>query len=239
MMLKSLNKNRILSMMLAVASLWIATDANATVNGFYLGGQGGWGNVHQEGLSNSDVTTVINSQVGDFTQTASSSSSSSAGLAGRIFGGYQISQNLAVELGYTRFHNMTASVSESFTDIDTSTTGKVSTDMTLKTQAVDLVAKGIIPFQNGFNIYGKLGAAYLRATGDANVTYTETGAAPIKGKVDASANSIYPTFGAGVGYDLTQNVVADVSWNRIQKVGGNSNLASTDLFAVGLSYHFG
>ena len=44
-------------------------------------------------------------------------------------------------------------------------------------------------------------------------------------------------FGAGVSYDINKNVVADVSWMRIQAVG-NTALNSTDTAMLGLSYHF-
>lgn len=140
------------------------------------------------------------------------------GLAGRVYTGYQVNQNFAAELGLTKFHNVTETVNA------------ISTKATVKTAAVDLVGKGILPLQNGFGVYGKAGVAYVKQT-----ETVKSGSE----KDSASAHKMYPTFGAGVTYSVTQNVDTDLSWTRIQKVGSKSNIPSSDFFGLGVSYHFG
>lgn len=204
-----------------IAGMAVAASASASNPGAYIGGQLGWGTVHQDGINFNEFTKH---------------SAKNSGLAGRLFTGYQFNQNFAAELGYTRFQNGTAS------GVETENFGGInyaeSAEATLKAHAVDLVAKGILPLENGFSLYGKVGAAYLYESIEvsdtfsiANYNYSYSGT--------ASAHKILPTFGAGVTYDINQNVSTDLSWTRIQKVGNANDLKSTDFVAVGLAYHFG
>jgi OOP family OmpA-OmpF porin len=233
MMLKTLNKKHILAAAIAgVAGMWIAT-ANAAISGQpYIGGELGVGNVHQGGFSQADLTAAAPGTI-----VASGNSARDTGLAGRIFGGYQFNQNFAAEMGYTKFS--TANAKSYATTV--STTGSTNLKSSIRTDALDLVGKGILPLEYGFNVYGKLGLAYLRTQGSSTTTTTTTGfgSTTTSSTTSNNAHHIYPTFGAGVGYDITKNITTDVSWNHIQKVGGSNKLANTDLFGVGLTYNFG
>ncbi len=193
----------------AIAACAISTVANAAVSGPYVGGQVGWGNTN---INNNDIFGN-NSGI--------SSSIDNTGVAGRIFAGYQFNPNWAAELGYTRFSD---------TDInDITAYGVPVGNGSLREQAFDLVGKGILPLQNNFNLYGKLGAAYLQGDMSFNGSGVST---------TGDENKVYPTYGVGISYDVTPNVPVDLSWNRIQKVG-DSDLQSTDLIAVGIAYNFG
>ncbi|SRR5579883_96101 len=215
-------KKKILTAAVATLAATGLAAAHAAVNGAYVGGILGYGNVHEGNTSSTDVTEIEPGLTG-----TSNFSSNDRGIAGQIFGGYQFTQNFAAELGVTKFSNATQKVTGSVAGVALPTIKG-----TVKTSAVDLVAKGMLPLQNGFGLYGKLGVAYLMASADVK--------AEGLGSASASQHNLYPTFGVGASYDINQNLVADVSWNRIQKVGSsNSNLPSTDLFGAGLSYHFG
>lgn len=198
-----LQKKLLIAAALAGFSLiGFSSVANAALPGFYVGGQLGWGHT---GWSTSDTTP-------------SASSVDNNGIAGRVSGGYQFNENWAAELGYSRFSNT------DFNKIG----GIPGFNATVKNEyAVDLVGKGILPLGNCFNLYGKLGAAYLSAEGTTNF-----------GGSSNTEHKVYPTFGVGVSYDITPNVPVDLSWNRIQKVGSN-DLPSTDLVALGIAYNFG
>jgi OOP family OmpA-OmpF porin len=151
----------------------------------------------------------------------SSTSSSSSGFSGRVFEGYQLNENFGLEAGYTKFH-----------DVNIDTIYDEDVDVKLKSYAVDVVAKGTIPLQNNFGLFGKLGVAYLNESLDESTTNNGD---MINGGV--SISKVLPTFGAGISYDINKNVVADVSWMRIQAVG-DTRLNSTDTAMLGLSYHF-
>jgi OOP family OmpA-OmpF porin len=188
----------------AVLTLMLATGASAANNGIYLGGAAGWGDIYQ-----SDITAELNG-----------SHSSTSGFSGRVFEGYQFNENFGLEAGYTKFHDV--NIDNDIHDVDTK----------LKSYSVDLVAKGTIPLQNNFGLFGKLGVAYLNEDFDASTTSNGDMI-----NAGASISKVLPTFGAGVSYDINKNVVADVSWMRIQAVG-NTSLQSTDTAMLGLSYHF-
>lgn len=171
----------------------LSTAALAAAPGFYVGGQLGWSKVGNDmpGYVNNDNT----------------------GIGGRLFAAYQIDQNWAAELGYTKFAKTKVSALN-------------TTVYTLKTDAFDVVGKGIIPLDNGFNVFGKLGMAYTKAKLDV----------PLAGFSDSDAKW-RPTYGAGVGYDFNQNVTADISWMRIQN--SSALIKNPDLISAGVGYHFG
>ncbi len=95
-----------------------------------------------------------------------------------------------------------------------------------------------MPLQNGFALYGKLGAAWLDAKASESVSGNSIFAGSASTSGSGTEHKILPTFGVGLSYDSTPNVPVDISWNRIQKVG-NTDLESTDLFSVGVAYNFG
>jgi OOP family OmpA-OmpF porin len=203
------------------AGLLIMSNANAADAGAYLGGQVGWGSIHQFNEDNDNDLI--------------SYSHKDQGVAGRLFAGYQINNNFAIETGITKFSNATFKDTESFLGTTYTSNGKI------EAYAVDVVGKAMLPLQNGFGIYGKLGAAYLseKASYTAAVNDPDFGTESFSG--DASAHKVRPTFGAGVSYDINKNLVADLSWSHIQKIGADNNtgLENTDLVALGLAYHFG
>lgn len=216
-----LKKKNVVAMTIA-AGLAFSAAASAMTDGAYVGGTIGYGNVHEDNFENNTVGTIT------------SKGSKDTGLAGGFLGGYQFTQNIAAELGYTRFHNATAHAT---TVTDSSS---LSASGNIQTQAIDLVAKGILPLQQGFNVFGKLGVSYLMAKESDNATLTVAGSPTVAGSGSKNYHNFYPTFGVGVGYDVCKNVMADVSYNRIQKVGSSSNnLPSTDYVGAGLSYSFG
>jgi OOP family OmpA-OmpF porin len=199
------NKKTVTTITLAsLAGLFIATSASAANNGIYLGGAAGWGDTYQ-----SNVASELNG-----------THTNSSGFSGRVFEGYQFTENFGLEAGYTKFHDV--NLNNDTIDLDTK----------LKSYSVDVVGKGMVPLTNGFGLFGKLGVAYLNEAFDGSVTRDGD-----MFNAGASISKVLPTFGAGVSYDINKNVVADVSWMRIQAVG-NTALNSTDTAMLGLSYHF-
>lgn len=177
--------------------------ANATIPGFYILGQIGSGNTHAEA---SDAAAI--------------SIDSKVVFTGRVAGGYQFNQNLALEIGYTRF-----------SDVDFSGVGGVSgQNVSLSENALDFMAKPLLPLSNNFNIYAKMGLAYVKANGSAVVNGTS---------YLGYSDDWDPAFGLGLSYDITPNVLIDLAWTRFQSVGGNHATPSADFYSVGVAYYFG
>jgi opacity protein-like surface antigen len=235
-----LNKKIMLGVAALSLSSIVAVNSYAAVPGFYLGGQLGYGNVHQANISNSDLNSITASALNsnNFSVSSFSNSGHDSGLAGRLFAGYQINSNWAGELGWTKFSNMNTKASSTALDKNTGNTVSSSASGSIKTDAIDLVAKGIYPVQNNVNVYGKLGVAYLMSRANASASVTEAGST-VSGSGSNNEHKFYPTFGVGASYEFTQNVAADLSYNRIQKVGGSKSMASTDLVSLGLIYSIG
>jgi OmpA-OmpF porin, OOP family len=225
----------------SIATLIIASNSYAAVPGPYAGAQLGLGKVHQNGLTHSEINELYGSALGSNNFTVKSSNNyneKNTGLAGRLFAGYQFDENWAAELGWARFSNTSSNTTSTVKVNGTQMPSAANAKGTNKTDAFDLVGKGILPLQNNFSLYGKLGLAYLVERTDSSATVNKSGKKLPGSSFSDRTNSIFPTFGVGVAYDVTPNVVADVSWNRIQKIG-SSNLNSTDFVGAGLSYHFG
>ena len=237
------NKKILLGMAtLSITSILGATNSFASVDGFYLGGQIGWGNVNLNGISNSDMVQVANAVLpGAYTITSNSTSTSDDGWAGRLYAGYQFDCHWAAELGWSIFSDVNTNGTIRGVDLVTTSPYTIRANGSVDIDAVDLVVKGMMPLENNFSIYGKLGVAYVWSHGgDANASFVEPGIINVStGNVNLSnEHKFFPTAGIGVGYDITPNVVANIEYDRIQKVG-SSDLGSTDLATVGLAYHFG
>jgi OmpA-OmpF porin, OOP family len=209
-----LTKQRIFAAtILGVISLSAATNSSAGLDGPYIGGEVGYGDIHQ-------------SHVGYLNTT----SSSSTGIAGRGFGGYQFSQMYAMEVGYTKFSNADVKGTSNVL----SGISKVNYD----TYAIDFVARVSIPVGVGFDVFGKLGAAYLKEISTLNGTSTAPGSVGVNVHISDMENKVFPTFGVGASYDFSPNILGDVSWMHIQRLGDNP-VRNTDFVGLGLTYNFG
>lgn len=185
--------------------------ANAT--GIYVIGQAGYANTHMK-----DKITFQPS-VPDF-QIANN------GLAGRLGVGYQFNPNLAVELGYLQLAKQVGTVNAS---------GFTPGTETLKQNAIDIAAKGIIPITDKFNAYGKLGVAYLTST----ITSRFEGIKDNQNEAFGIAkHKLAPEVGVGVSYNITPNVFVDTSLTHIQPMGKNKP-GNVDFAALGIGYRFG
>lgn len=223
-----------------ISGLAFATSAFAGAPGVYVGGQIGAGITQSYSYSKSSLENAL--QSANYTlNTYKAKNADKTGLAGRVFIGYQVDSNFALEAGYTQFSNQKLSLNATATEDNGLHDINLSSKGTIKTHAFDLVGKAIYPIQNGFSIYGKAGVAYLAqsAKASADVSGVHVVGNAVQQKFKGNENAILPTFGLGVSYDITPNVVADVSWNRIQKVGNKTSLSSTDFVGVGLAYNFG
>lgn len=221
-------------------SFIITSPVVAANPGFYVGGQIGASDLNQPDVTNAQLYDLnfFPFWMGTI-DSNNTHTQGNIGLGGRLFAGYQFNQNWATELGYTHFHsgNISGTAQVSTTSglfIFTPYTNTENISGKIQAAAIDWTVKGILPIQDKLSLYGKLGLALLME----RMTLTE---ADFAGMVSMTANEarIYPTFGLGVSYDITPKVVADFSWNHIQKMGDATYLANKDLISAGLAYHFG
>lgn len=227
---------KVLSTTVLTVSVLGAMAANATVPGVYVTGQVGYANTHMGGRTNiSDILGPVATAV---EPAALDKNLSNNGLAGRVAIGYQFNQNFAVEAGYLRLGEGKVNLGA----ITLSDRPLVTTQGTLKLQqnAIDLVGKGIIPIANNFNVYGKLGVAYVTTTtkGTFETPGFPTVNVDLNDRDNIAKHKWAPEAAVGVSYDITPNVSVDTSWTHIQPLGSNKP-GNIDFVAVGLGYNFG
>jgi OOP family OmpA-OmpF porin len=225
-------KKIITTSILGVSALGMMA-ANATTNGVYVTGQLGYAK------NKTDLSPITSEgkQIYDFNNKLSASGKN---LAGRLAIGYQFTPNWAVEMGYLqlgkkKFDGLLYSPVKGKGGI-----GAINGSSSISQSAIDLVGKGIYPINDKFNVYGKLGMAYVTTTVDG--TYKTDPHNPpnlVSNNETAIAKHKWaPEAAVGVSYDITPNVFVDASWTHIQPVGKNKP-GNIDFAALGLGYSFG
>ena len=151
--------------------------------------------------------------------------------AWKIFGGYQFTPNLALELGYNDFGRIS---SDAVVTVAGSTfTGNAKIEAT----AFELTGVGSLPLGHQFSLYGKLGVYYAETKSSAELRQTTPPFA--SGSSSVSDNNTNLTFGFGGRYDITQRFALRAEWQRFSKVGSDSTgKGDIDVLAIGGLYRF-
>ncbi|VTU08348.1 major outer membrane protein [Actinobacillus indolicus] len=209
---------------LAVSGLALASVANAApqANTFYAGAKAGWASFH-DGIQQLDAK-----HGGKFGINKNS-------VTYGVFGGYQIIDNLAVELGYDYYGRVRGT--EKFGNEDKNTFKHTA-------HGANLALKGNYAIIDGLDTYAKVGLALVR-----NDYYVQNSVA----KSDRTKDHRFQTsllLGAGVEYAITPELAARVEYQWLNNAGkaGAPILAAAgasdyrpDISSVsaGLTYRFG
>ena len=211
---------KVLSTTVLSVSVLAAMTANAAAPGIYVTGQVGYANNSMKIETKDDIP---NNDI------------SKAGVAGRVAIGYQFNQNFALEAGYLRIAQKNATLVDITPSWIPKGTPKVAIGKLAYDQdAIDFVAKGILPVSTNLNLYGKLGVAYL--TTDAKFNSSDKEFDPMLDNI--AKRKFAPEAAIGVSYDITPNVSLDTSWTHIHPIGRNRP-GNINFVAVGLDYNFG
>lgn len=139
--------------------------------------------------------------------------------AWRIFGGYRLHRNVAVEMGYADGGKYKASGIVS----GVQATGEV------KAKAFDFDVVGILPLYEQFSLLAKVGFAAwnLDASGSAlGLTASQ------------SANGTSFLYGAGAQYDLTRQFGLRLEWQRYADVGDKNTTGQSNVDVIAASVLF-
>lgn len=173
--------------------------ADNDVAGFYVNGNVGYGHVDVD-ISDIDLPGV---------KIERNSFAWSANV------GYQFNKYIAVEGGYMMLPYI-----------------KVSADgdsIKLHTNAGVLVAKGMYPISDKFDVFAKAGIAYLSHS-------VSVSAGASSASVSANDGTVEPVAGLGVDYNITPKVA--VTAQAITTIKTDDNFPATYTGLVGLSYKF-
>ena len=136
----------------------------------------------------------------------------------RIFGGYQINKNFAVEVGYADLGKGSAS----------GPTGGGTATAEWKATTWDFMAVGILPINEQFSVLGKLG--FTSWSADLNVSGAVSGS--------ESANGTDTAYALGVQYDFSNQFGVRGEWMTYSSIGDDATTGQSDVEIVGISALF-
>ena len=108
-----------------------------------------------------------------------------------IFAGYQVNRYLAAEIGFRDLGKVRA-------------TGSTSTD-DMHTQVFDITALGIVPIEDRFSAYARIGA------------YSAKQSTSVRGIDDQKSSQL--TYGGGLWWDFAGGWGLRAEWQRYRKIG--------------------
>lgn len=143
----------------------------------------------------------------------------------KVFGGYQLNQNFAVEGGYFDLGKFGYTAS-------TTPTGTLSGNMRVTGLNLDLV--GSLPLAERFSAFGRVGVNYARTRDN----FSSTGAVGVI-NANPSANGTNYKLGVGLQYALSDAWSVRGELERYRVKDGVGNRGHIDMASVGLVYRFG
>lgn len=201
---------------LAISGLAFVSVAQAApqANTFYAGAKAGWASFHN------DVNQFDNENGGSYGIHRNSETYG-------VFGGYQITDNFAVEAGYDFYGKLRGH------DGDSERARHTAHGLNLSLKASYPVA-----YVDGLDVYGRLGAALIRSDYAVHEDGEKT--------LSEHKLKVSPVFAAGVEYAILPELAARLEYQWVAKVGKVSQFAddvsyspSIGSVSLGLSYRFG
>ncbi|HKA45825.1 MAG TPA: porin family protein [Burkholderiales bacterium] len=188
-------------------------------SGWYVGG--GLGQSRAD-IDEAGINFAFTS-IGGITSAATTSDKSDFGW--KLFGGYQINRNFAVEGGY-------ASLGKFGTVTRTTPPGTFSGEIKVENNWFGDVL-GIVPLGNNFSAFGRVGLVYS----ETKVNLTGVGPGGTAG-IGSKDNDWNWKAGLGVGYEFTNQLGLRGEWERYRVSDGLGGHGDVDLFSASLRYKF-
>ena len=158
-----------------------------------------------------------------FTTTSISDDDRDTGF--KLYGGYQINKNFALEGGYFNLGKF------GFT-ATTVPAGTLKGD--IKLQGLNLDAVGILPINQKFSAFGRAGVNYAQAKD----SFSGTGLVNVTNPNPSKREANYK-FGVGLQYNFTESLGMRAEAERYRINDAVGNRGDIDLLSVGLVYSFG
>lgn len=188
--------------------------------------ESGWYGGANVGRSSATIDDArINSGLlgGGFTSSSIVDDDRSTGY--KIFGGYQLNRNFAVEGGYFDLGKFGYTAT-------TQPAGTLNGNIKLRGLNLDLV--GILPLTDKFSAFGRAGLNYAQARD----SFSGTGAVRVTNP-NPSKNDTNYKVGLGLQYAFTESLAMRAEAERYRVNDAVGNKGHIDLVSVGLIYRFG
>jgi OOP family OmpA-OmpF porin len=166
-------------------------------------------------------------QIGGATSTSLSKDESGTGY--KVYGGYQINRNVAVEGGYADLGSFSATRT-----VTAPASGSVKADIKASGWNLDIV--GIWPFTNRFSVFGRFGGFY----NELKTSITSSGAVVITGgDTNPKKSKLSWKYGFGAGWDFTDRLGARIEFESYRDLGDDSTgKGDVNLFSIGMLVRF-
>jgi len=197
----------------------------AIVSSFALADDTGWYggvSIGQSRAKIDDARIASNLLGGGLTASAISNDDRDTGY--KLFGGYKFNRYFAIEGGYFDLGKF------GFT-ANTTPAGTLAGNIRLK--GVNLDAVGILPINDSFSAFGRLGLNYAQARDAFSGTSAVSVANPNPSKSDTNYK-----FGAGMQYDFNPALGMRFDAERYRVNDAVGNKGDIDLLSLGLVYRF-
>lgn len=178
------------------------------------------------GISAGYAMESYGSQIRDNFKGAPDHSIKENGFTTGVFLGYSFDPYVSLETGY---HYLPQAKYSASADGQTGYLKLNSQDVDVLTK-LNLPLEQLTPDLKGFNVYTKLGIAYVWTQAKTNM-YSFSG----------HARSLVPVFGLGTNYDVTQNIAVGAAWQYIYGKKSTDNevyTPSVNTFTGDLTYNF-
>ncbi|MEO5660780.1 MAG: OmpA family protein [Polaromonas sp.] len=183
----------------------------------------GGANVGRSLATIDDARITSGLQAGGLTATSISDRDRSHGF--KLYGGYQLNRNFAIEGGYFDLGKFGYTAT-------TIPAGTLNGDIKVKGLNLDVV--GTVPLTEKFSVFGRAGLNYAQAKD----TFTSTGAVQVNNPNPSKKGTNYKV-GLGVQYALTDALSLRAEAERYRVNDAIGNKGHIDLVSVGLIYRFG
>ena len=144
---------------------------------------------------------------------------------GKIFGGYQLTPNFAVEGGYFDLGRYS---------YGSNTTPVGSFNGSTRVNGLNLDLVGMAPLSDRFSVIGRVGAAYAQNRG----SFSSNGFVPLN-LSNPRRNDTNLKVGLGVQYAITEALSVRAEIERYRISDPIRNRANIDMASLGLVYYFG
>jgi len=153
-----------------------------------------------------------------------SSDQKNKSTAYKLQAGHQFSPYFALEGGYVNFGKASSRFS----------LPGIRKDAAYQAEGFNLVGVGIVPLNNQWSLFGKLGGVIARVK--VNDTMVNVGQ---QKNQSASSTDLRATWGVGANWDVTRNVALRAEYEQFHKLGGGeTGKATVDMASLGVAYKF-
>ena len=204
-----------------ISSSWVIAQDSTT--GPYIGANVG---STRASFNTDTINQTLTGQ--GFTVRSRSEDNSSAGY--KVFGGYQLNRNLAVEGGYFDLGRFNYGLVTA--PIGLVNSGAFNGETRVRGLNLDLV--GMLPLSDQFSVFGRVGAAYAQSRSNYNRAGTL-----LLNNASTRRNETNLKVGLGIQYAITEALAVRAEVERYRISDPIRNRGHIDMASIGLVYNFG